>query len=243
MPADHVCAPQAADDFVALADKRVLHRCLGQIVRPAIFGAHLHIVEFRADGGGDVAGQRPGGRRPDKQGLVVATEQREAHKDGVVGDVEVAVGDNLVLADGCATAGAPGHDVVALINPAVLVALLQEAPDLVVVLVTEGEVGAAQFRHAQPGDDLFDRIRDWSARPLDGDNLIGVIVQQVGQATQLVGVVPVHPVAQAHRLLGDLRGIAQHSRLAELDEIGQPHTLDVALAGEAQLLLGVHLHP
>ncbi len=243
LPANHVRALQAADDLVALADERVLHRPFGQIVRPAVLSPHLHVVEFGANRGGDVAGQRPGGRRPDKQGLIVAAEQRQAHENGVVGHVEVAIGDDLVLADGRAAAGAPGHDVVAFIDPAVVVALLQEAPDLVVVLVAKGEVGAAQFRHAQPGDDLLDRIGDRAARPLDGDDLVRVVIQQVGQAAQLVRVVPVHPVAQTDRLLSLHGSIAQDARLAELDELGQTHALDVALAGEAQLLLGVDFHP
>ena len=79
--------------------------------------------------------------------------------------------------------------------------------------------------------------------PCDGHLLRGVLGQQVAQAAQLVRIVPVHPHAEADRLLGLLRGVGQHALLAQADELGDAVRLDVALAGEAELALDVHLDP
>ena len=71
----------------------------------------------------------------------------------------------------------------------------------------------------------------------------GSCLEQVAQAAQLVGVVPVHPVAEADRLLGLHRGVGQHALLAQAHELGDAEGLDVLLAGEAELALDVDLDP
>src|SRR5438552_569962 len=60
---------------------------------------------------------------------------------------------HLRLRDAGPAAGAPGHRVVALVDPAPPVALGQEAPDQVVVLVAEREVAAARVGHPEPSDE------------------------------------------------------------------------------------------
>ena len=71
----------------------------------------------------------------------------------------------------------------------------------------------------------------------------GVFQQLVGQPAQLVGVVPVHPVAQADGLLGLHGGVAQDTLFALAHEVLQAVVLDVLLGLEAQLLLDLDLHP
>ncbi len=131
----------------------------------------------------------------------------------------------------------------AFIKPAALPAFLEHGPDQVVVLVSEGEVGAAELRQAQLADDLLHGAGNGALRAVDGDHLVGVLGQLVAQGAQHGRIVPVHPVAQADRLLGLQRGKAQHPLLTQVDEAGQAVLLDVALGGEAQVALDVDLDP
>ena len=64
-------------------------------------------------------------------------------------------------------ARAPGHGVVALDDPAALVAFGEEAPDEVVVLVAEREVAAAHLGHPKATDEHLDRVGDGAVRALD----------------------------------------------------------------------------
>jgi hypothetical protein len=86
---------------------------------------------------------------------------------------------------------------VAAIEPATRVAQLQEAPDAVVILVREREVG----------------------------------------------VVPVHPVAEPLALLADHAGVVIDALFTLIHELGDTIVLDLALVGEAQLLLDRDLDP
>src|SRR5262249_29887575 len=113
-------------------------------------------------------------------------------------------------------ARAPRHRVVAAVDQAALVALLEEAPDGVVVLLRHREIAAPQ----------------------------------VGTLLPVLLVVPVHPVAEADRLLGlDLRELID-ALLAQLHEavdageaVAGDEVFDVALRAEAQLLLDLDLDP
>ena len=67
--------------------------------------------------------------------------------------------------------------------------------------------------------------------------------EQVVQPAQLVRVVPVHPHAEADRLLGLARGVGQDPLLAERHEAVDAVRLDVALAREAEVALDVDLDP
>ena len=204
--------------------------------------ADLHVGEVLPHRRGHVGAQRPRRGGPHQQPLAGAVEQREAHRQPRVLAVLVAL-VHLHLAHARAAARAPRHRVVALVQPAALVALGQEAPDEVVVLVGEGEVGAAQLGHAEAAHDHLDRVGHRPMRALHGDRLARVGRQQVAQPAQLGRVVPVHPHAEADGLLGLLRGVGQDALLAEAHEAGDAVALDVALAGVAQLALDVDLHP
>src|SRR5207245_1145745 len=59
----------------------------------------------------------------------------------------------------------------------------------------------------------------------------------------VVGVLPIHPVAQAPGLLRLDRREAPHALLAPLDEPVDAERLDVPLRPEPQLLLDLDLHP
>ena len=79
--------------------------------------------------------------------------------------------------------------------------------------------------------------------PLDRRLLGGVGGEEVAQPEQLRRVVPVHPVAEPHRLLGLARREGQHPLLAQADELRDAERLDVALALEVEVALDVDLDP
>ena len=126
-----------------------------------------------------------------------------------MGDLLVALGGDLMLADTGGTARAPWHHVIAFVQPAVLPALLQECPDHVIILIGEGEVRAAQLRQTQVSHHLLDGAGEWTFRSRHGDDLGGVLHQLSRQVIQHLSVVPIHPVSQADGLLGLDSGIAQ----------------------------------
>jgi hypothetical protein len=123
------------------------------------------------------------------------------------------------------------------------VALGEEAPDEVVVLVAEREVAAADLGHAQAPDEHLDGVGDRPVRALDRRLLPGRLAELLGQATELVRVVPVHPEAEAHGLLGLARRVGQHPLLAQHHELGDAVRLDVTLAREPEVALDVDLDP
>jgi hypothetical protein len=86
------------------------------------------------------------------------------------------------------------------------VALLEEAPDEVVVLVREREVAAADVRHAEAPDEQLDGVGDGPIRTVDRRDLLRVFGEQVAEPAELVRIVPVHPHAQPNRLLRLPRG-------------------------------------
>ncbi len=105
--------------------------------REAALGADGGVRRVRPDGGDHVRRQRPGRGRPDEQALAVGgVGERELDVEG--GMLEVPVGvrrRHLVLGQGGAAAGAPGHRAMAPVEPAGLVAHLQEVPDVLDVRV------------------------------------------------------------------------------------------------------------
>ncbi len=155
----------------------------------------------------------------------------------------ISIGDDLVLTDARATAGTPGHDVSAFVEPALLPAALEETPDLIVVLIGEGEVGTAQLGQAQSADDLLHRAGHRSVGSFDGDHPRRVLAQLVAQPAQLIRVVPIHPHAQADGLLGLDGGVVEYPLLAEDHERGDAVVLDVLLGLETQVALHVDLDP
>ena len=132
VPADEVGAGALLEHLERTPQRR-LERALAQPVAIVAL-ADLDVRQLRAHGRGHVGAQRPGGRGPHQQVLAGAVDEREADGEARVLAVLVAL-VHLHLADARAAAGAPGHRVEALVQPAALVALGQEAPDEVVVLV------------------------------------------------------------------------------------------------------------
>ena len=159
--------------------------------------ADADVGQLGVDGSGNVGGERPGCRRPDQQRLPRPFVDRELEIDTGVGHLPVALGDDLHVGEAGGAARAPGHGVLAFVEPAPFVADLEEVPDGVVVLVGVG----------------------------------------------VVGVVPVHPLGEPKRLLGDLVGEALDALLARVDEAVDAVGLDVALRREAELSLHLHLDP
>ncbi|GBD17214.1 hypothetical protein HRbin26_02132 [bacterium HR26] len=135
--ADERAAGQLLQHLVVAAQ-----RCPGRILRQVVDMvtlAHLHVGELGVDRYRHVGRQRPGCRRPDEQRLVLAPLEREADVEAQVRDLLVALAD-LHLREAGGAAGAPRHHVVAVVDPPILVAHLEEMPDHVVVLVGEGVV-------------------------------------------------------------------------------------------------------
>ena len=104
-------------------------------VRPGALCLDLDVREVGMGGHSHVRGEGPRSGRPDEERLAGQVDQREADVEAWVGDVLVALGDDLVVGDAGAAPGAPGHDVAALVDVSLLVADLEEVPDGVVVLV------------------------------------------------------------------------------------------------------------
>src|SRR5258708_5131619 len=113
---------------------------------------------------------------------------------------------HFLLTDASTATSAPGHRVVRLVNQLAFVALLQERPDRVVVLLRHREIRLALPRRLGP----------------------------VG-----VGAVPVHPHAEADRLiaLSARKGINAilalgHELIDALELVARNEILDVALRFE-----------
>ncbi len=96
------------------------------------------------------------------QGVVVQTSsdspgrslEGKAQEDGRVGDLLVAVGQ-LVLRERCPAAGAPGHRLVPLVEPAPFVTDLQEVPDVLDVGVGHRVVGVVPAHPLAEADRLL----------------------------------------------------------------------------------------
>src|SRR5712692_2864936 len=158
-------------------------------------------------------------------------------------DLLVALGDNLMFADTSRAARTPRHDIVALVDHPPFPALLEERPDLVVVLIGEGVIGTPQLRGPESADELFYRPTHPPAPTLHREALGGIQAHPRGQLAQHGRVFPVHPHAKPHRLLPDLRRVRQDTLFAEVHERPHAELLDVALAAESQVAFDVHFDP
>src|SRR5215211_241174 len=76
-------------------------------------------------------------------------------EDRKVRSLLVSLGHDLVLGDARAAARAPRHHVVTLVNPAALVACLQEVPNRVVVLIGHRVVGVVPVHPVTEPNRLF----------------------------------------------------------------------------------------
>ena len=84
----------------------------------------------------------------------------------------------------------------AAVDPAAAIALGEEAPDQVVVLVAEREVAAADVPLAEPPDEHLDRVGHGAVHALGRRLPTGVLRKKVAEPAQFLGVVPVHPHAE-----------------------------------------------
>ncbi len=152
-PPDHLGADERAEHLDGTAFLHLVQAGLGDVVDVAVL-AHTGVGQLRMHGAGDVGRERPRRRGPDEQVLPLAPPQRQAREDGLVGHVLVAL-VHLVLADARAAAGAPGHAVAADVDEPPVVALLEEGPDRVVVLVRHRVVGVVPIHPVTEPDGLL----------------------------------------------------------------------------------------
>src|SRR6266852_4971572 len=99
-------------------------------------------------------------------------------------DLLEALGDNLMFADTSRAARTPRHDVVALVDHPPLPALLEERPDLVVVLVREGVIRPPQLRAPESTHELFYGTAHGPAPTLHRKALGGIQAHPFGQLAE-----------------------------------------------------------
>ena len=97
------------------------------------------VIEVWIDGKRDVRWKSPRRRRPHEERLPLTTLDRKAHEDREMRHLAVAV-DHLVLRQRRPASRAPRHRTMALVQPALLLAQLQDVPDVRDVQVVVGEV-------------------------------------------------------------------------------------------------------
>jgi hypothetical protein len=151
--ADELLALRLGDDFAAereLGQPRLRHP------EQAVGGRELHVLGRGIDSRCDVRRQRPRRRRPHDESLPIAVEERQADVERRVAPVLVGA-DQLVLGDGRPAARAPDVRTVPHVEPAALVHVLQEAPDVLDVRVRERVVVVVPVHpHSEP----FGLLRD-----------------------------------------------------------------------------------
>lgn len=130
----------------------------------------------------------------------------------------------------------------ALVDLAALEALFEESPDGLIVLSAEREITAAPFRVAESFDELmgFSGLRLAAGRR---DRDFFVSAQLFGKLTQLIGVVPVHPVPQTLGLLGLSRRKPEDSAFAFVDEVIDAEFMDSGFGAESQLFFDFDFDP
>ncbi len=129
----HEVGTLAGAHHLMLAANGVANGIGGHPVLLAVLGNQA-VFQFRVDAGHGVDGEGPWRGRPHHQAGIVVL-QRELHEHRQVGALLVALGDDLVLTQSGATTRAPGHDIVALVDPIAIVTGLKEVPDGVIVLI------------------------------------------------------------------------------------------------------------
>ena len=135
---DQVVDRDRAHDLGVVAEHR-LHPGRGHHeVAPPLAPADAHVLDLRADGGGDVRDQRPRRRRPDQE-VEVALDHREPHVHRRLGDVLVALRD-LVTRQRGPTPAAVGDDLEALVDEPPVPHLLEVPPHALDVVVGERPV-------------------------------------------------------------------------------------------------------
>ena len=148
--AEQLGAGEQVEHLGVLTQQR-LHAGLGQHHdAPGVRIAGAHVAQVRVGGDGGVRDQRPRRGRPGQQ-LVAGLQRRarfdhrEAHVQRRVDDVEVAAGQaELVAGQRRAAARAVGHDLVALVEQALVPQRLQRPPHRLHVVRVHGPVGVVE---------------------------------------------------------------------------------------------------
>src|SRR5262249_16471166 len=141
--------------------------------------------------------------------------QRKTDKHGSVSDELVPfMHFHLDEADG--TARAPGHSIVATVNEAAVVTLLQEGPDGVVVLLRHGKVTAPLIRGLAP-------------------ILVAVPVHPIAQTDRLLGL-------DAGELVNPVLTLL-HKPIDAGERIARHEVFDVALGAQLEFLLNFDFDP
>src|SRR5262249_35616544 len=96
--------------FLALGRKRTLADVVDLVAL-----LDLEIGQLRVDRSADVAGQRPGSRRPDQQVLSGPIAQRQTQEDGLVSDNAIAL-VHLHLGKTSPAARTPRHSIISAVN-------------------------------------------------------------------------------------------------------------------------------
>src|SRR6185503_8589608 len=187
-----------------LAYARAVVYTFSEVIYPVAV-LDLEVGHLGIDGGGHVARERPRGRRPHEERFVFAIDERETHEDrGVLHD-PAALGD-LHRREAGTAPEAPRHHVVAAVDIALVETLLEEAPDRVVVLGREREIAPAVGGASELAHDRFGRAgRGAPARHRHRD-LGRALAHRVAEGEERLRIVPIHPLAEADRLLGLARG-------------------------------------
>src|SRR5689334_5491598 len=129
------------------------------------------------------------------------------------------------------------------IDEAFIVALLEEAPDGVIVLVGKSEIAAAIFRRPELADDFAGpRCFHAATGQLHRDDPVST-GQSLPQRFQYAGIVPIAPVTQTNGLFGLTRGVRQHALLARPYEVLDAIAANLALGLEAEALLDLNFYP
>src|SRR5580704_9727617 len=131
----------------------------------------------------------------------------------------------------------------AAIEEAFGVALLEEGPDGVIVLVGEGEVAAAVIEGAELADDFAGSRGHFEAAGELGGKHAVTIGEGIAEGEEQLGVIPIAPVSQADGLLGLAGCKGEHALLAGAYEILDAEIADVALGAEPQALFHLDFDP
>ena len=142
-------ARELIQEFDFLPREHLFHQGLRHVIAVPVH-ADPAVGVRGIDAQRQVARQRPGRRGPGQQVGVLLPLRQEADEGRGLLHVLVSLG-HLVAGQGRAAAGAVGHDLVALIQQALLMDLLQAPPFALDVVVVVGDVG---MLHVRPVADL-----------------------------------------------------------------------------------------
>ena len=221
---------RAHDDRRLLAPAEdALHERAGHVVGRAL-ERQLRVLLVRIDAQRDVAGQRPRGRRPGDEIGVLPAHDLEAHDRGGLLHALVALRD-LMAGERGAAARAVGHDLVALVEQALLVDLLEAPPLGLDVVVVVGDIGVL---HVRPVADALAHLLPLGLVLPDGllallDERLDAVLLDLRLAIEAEHLLDLQLDRQA---VGVPAGLAQHvvalHRAVARDDVLDGARLDVA---------------